>query len=65
MIAGGKGKGAGRHQLDRPYGVAVDGVGNYIVVDMSNHRLLKCAVEGEVVASARQEKADASLVIPM
>lgn len=40
-VAGGKGKGNGLDQLDRPYGICVDDDQNILIADYNNHRIMK------------------------
>ena len=45
------GHGSGKGQLKHPRGVAVDNLGNILVVDGLNHRIQKFTGEGEFIAS--------------
>mmetsp|Transcript_136030 Transcript_136030/g.352713 ORF Transcript_136030/g.352713 Transcript_136030/m.352713 type:complete len:618 (+) Transcript_136030:55-1908(+) len=45
-VAGVQGEGNGLQQLDRPFGVAVAPNGDFLVVDLGNHRIQRCPGSG-------------------
>ena len=44
-------KGSGQGQFNYPYGVAVDDVGDILVADVSNYRILKVTINGNFITA--------------